>query len=217
VKRKILWLMSAFLFATILSTLLMPMRAPGQGGGLAFFNTTTYPNLQPVAGDIMIFAHAGIARTCTINQLGNSSEARVTSDVTNATGTMANLSDLTLTLGASTKYVGRLVLFANNSTPAEGLQFDFNGGTATVTSIEFGFIATPPGSGLALGTLTSTAIGTPLTATTATTADAVYVIEIGIAVNAAGTFIPRVAEVSHNSGTATVRKQSYLWLQQSSN
>jgi hypothetical protein len=54
----------------------------------------------------------------------------------------------------------------------------------------------------------SAAIGTALTATTATTAPRVYNIYFDVVVNAAGTLIPRFAEVSHTSGTATVKAGS---------
>jgi hypothetical protein len=142
----------------------------------------------------------------------------MTSSPTNITNTPSNLTDLTLTLLASTKYVGYMLLYASNSTAGEGLQFDLNGGGATMTSIEYGFVATPPGASLALGTLTSTALATPLTVTTATTADAVYWIAIGLVVANAGTLIPRFAENSvHTSGTATLKSNSAIFLQQSTN
>lgn len=143
--------------------------------------------------------------------------SRMTTSPTNATAAMSNLTDLSQTLIAGRKYTGRLVIFAKNSTAAEGLQFDFNGGAATMTSVEFGFAATPPGSGLSLGTLTSTAIATPLTATTATTADAVYTIQFGCVCNVGGTIIPRFAEVSHTNGTATVELNSFFHLDDSAN
>jgi hypothetical protein len=142
-------------------------------------------------------------------------KARNTSNASNATATMSNLSDLTINLAAGMKYFGTLTLFANNSTAAEGLQFDFNGGSATMTSFEAGFSAQP--IGVTLGTLTSTSLSTALTATTATTADSVYTIEFTMVVNAAGTFIPRYAEVSHTLGTATVKLGSNIIIQQSPN
>jgi hypothetical protein len=163
--------------------------------------------------------NTGLTLSRTAGVLISALSARTTSSPTNATATMSSgvLSDLTLTLLAGAKYFGTLVLFAKNSTAAEGLQFDLNGGSATMTSIEFGFAATPPGASLALGVLTSTALGTALTVTTATTADAVYTIQVGLVVANAGTLIPRFAEVSHTSGTATVEVNSYFFLQQSTN
>jgi hypothetical protein len=144
------------------------------------------------------------------NQAGR---ARVTANVTNATATMANLTDLSITFIGGRKYTGILTFFAKNSTPGEGLQFDLNGGTATMTSFEAGFASTPPGTGLALGTLTTTSLGTALTVNTATSGDAIYTIPITLVCNAGGTFIPRFAELSHSSGTATVELGSYLWME----
>lgn len=127
---------------------------------------------------------------------------------TNATATMANLADLTVSLAAAQKVSGTVTIFANNSAGAEGLKFDLNGGTATFTSIEFGFEATPVGA--TVGTAASTAIGTAVTATAVATTDACYRIVFAGVVNAAGTLIPRFAEVSHTSGTATVQINSTL-------
>lgn len=160
---------------------------------------------------------AGVVWTCASWLQMTPGRKRNTANVNNATAVMSNLADLSVTLLAGRKYTGRLVVFAKNSTAAEGLQFDFNGGTATMTSFEAGFAATPPGSGLALGTLTTTALGTALTATTATTADAVYTIEFALVCNVGGTFIPRFAEVSHTTGTATVELGSFLQIDDSPN
>jgi hypothetical protein len=128
--------------------------------------------------------------------------SRVSSPVTNITATPAAITGLSSTLAAGRKYAGTITLIAKNSTAAEGLQFDFNGGSATFTNVQFLFTATPIGS--TLGVTTSSAIGTALTATTATTTDIAYTIYFTCVVNAAGTVIPRFAEVSHTSGTATI-------------
>lgn len=148
--------------------------------------------------------------------------ARLTSSPTNATATFSSLTDLTLpqgggNLAAARKYSGTLIIWANNSTAAEGLQFDFNGGTATWTSFQAGFASTPPGASLALGTLNTTSISTPLTVTTATTANALYTITFCGVVNGAGTLIPRFAEVSHTSGTAQAAVNSFIWAEDSPN
>jgi hypothetical protein len=128
--------------------------------------------------------------------------SRVNANVTNITATPAAITGLSSTVLAGRKYAGTITLIAKNSTAAEGLQFDFNGGSATFTNIEFGLEATPPG--VTLGVVISSAAATALTATTATTTDVVYTIYFTCVINAAGTIIPRFAEVSHTSGTATV-------------
>lgn len=137
--------------------------------------------------------------------------SRVSSNVTNATATPAAITGLSSTLVAGRKYAGTITLIAKNSTAAEGLQFDLNGGSATFTNVQFLFTATPIGS--TLGVTTSSAIGTALTATTATTTDIAYTIYFTCVVNAAGTVIPRFAEVSHTSGTATVELGSSMRLE----
>ncbi len=160
-------------------------------------------------------ATTSVATTNWLRQ--SSGVARMTAPITSVAATFTALTDLTLTLIAGRKYIGQLVLFAKNSTAAEGLQFNLNGGGATMTSIIYGFSATPPGASLALGVLTSTALATALTVTTATTADAVYVIPVALVCANAGTIIPQLAEVSHSAGTATVETNSYFYLVDSPN
>lgn len=141
---------------------------------------------------------------------------RLTADATNATATMTPVTDLAITLVGARKYFGQVTLFASNSTAAEGLAIDFNGGSATMTSFRAGFIGQPPG--VTLGVLTSTTLSTALTATTATTADAVYTIQFCLVCNAGGTFIVRFAEASaHTTGTATVRVSSSVSVEDSPN
>jgi len=141
---------------------------------------------------------------------------RLTASVTNATATMANLADLTQTLGAGLKYTGRLVIKCNNSTAAEGIQVDFNGGTATMTSFfATAFVAVSSGTDTA-GTVISTSLAGVINWTTIT-GETVIEILISFVVNATGTFIPRAAENSHATGTLTAELGSYLTLQESAN
>lgn len=138
--------------------------------------------------------------------------ARVTADVTNATTTFSNVTDLTLTLIAGRKYVGRLVMFVSDSVTTEGWKLDFNGGAATFTSIAFGLIA-QNGSP---GTKYSTSASTPLTITdTVGSGVTTVVVEFECVCNAGGTLIPRFAQNSHASGTATLALGSYLMLEDS--
>jgi hypothetical protein len=173
----------------------------GSGGNFQVLNGSSVSVFDVVGGTGTVILTGWIQK--------DPGAARITTPVTNATATMANLTDLTLTLVAGRKYFGELVLFGNNSTAIEGLQFDFNGGSATMTSIEFGI---QPGLGATIGTETSTALGTAVTATTVSTSDAVYRIPISLVVNGAGTIIPRFAEVSHTTGTATVNNGFFRML-----
>jgi hypothetical protein len=135
---------------------------------------------------------------------------RNTADRTNATNVMANLADLSITVATGRKYSGFFSVFASNSTAAEGLAFDFNGGSATMTDFKAAFVATP--IGVTLGTSYSTALATALTATTATTATDLYMIFVSFVCNVGGTVIARFAENSaHVAGTASVLLGS-AWL-----
>jgi hypothetical protein len=141
--------------------------------------------------------------------------ARVTGDVTNATATMSNLTNLSVTVASGTKYVGTIQIFANDSVNTDGLAFDLGGGSCTFTDLEFGFAAQPAGS--TLGTVTSTTSTTAVTLSIVSTSDAVYTLSFGFTCNAGGTFIPRFAQASHSTGTATARKNSGIVLHASTN
>lgn len=177
-----------------------------------------YLSLYPVASNVPVFAcgattggGGGSHPTWLQNSAGR---ARASAgDNTNATASMANIdgTNLKATLIAGRKYFGWLVVQAKNSVGAEGLQFDFNGGTATATLFQAGFDSTPVGA--TLGTPNVTALATALTVTVAATTDTTYVIPLYITCNAAGTFIPRFAEVSHTTGTATVRATTCMLLE----
>lgn len=143
--------------------------------------------------------------------------ARQASTKTNSTNVLSPITDLTVNVVAG-KYVGELVLFARNSTAAEGIQITFDGGNATLTNFIAGFSATPPGSGLVLGTVTTADPATPLTVTTATTVTAVYRIPFSFVCSVAGTLIPQIAENSaHTSGTVTAGAGGILLIDRSLN
>jgi hypothetical protein len=135
----------------------------------------------------------------------------VTADVTNATATMANLTDLSVTLAAAGIYVGEMIVKCNDSTAAEGIAFDFDGGAATMTAFAAGAGVLTGGTTVASVT-TSTAIATDLVWTTIT-GETWITIRMGFTANAGGTFIPRFCQgTAHSAGTATVSRGSYLVL-----
>lgn len=141
---------------------------------------------------------------------------RVTGDVTNATTTFADLTDLTVTLIAGRKYVGRMVLFALNSVGAEGVKLDFNGGTATATSF-IACTAAPPG-GWTYSAPVQTTLAGVIAASAINTAYRAVAIELSIVCSGGGTFIPRFAENSTGGGgTVTVSTGTYLVLEDSPN
>ncbi len=146
----------------------------------------------------------------------NPLHSRLTADATESAGALTSLSDLTLPLAAGAKYGGRFVVKCLNSQAAEGIQFDFNGGSATMTSFWAGasvFVSGGADTPVLLISPGQTGVMNWVTFT----GESIVVIEMSMVVNAGGTFIPRAAENSHVSGTATFRAGSYLWLDQSSN
>jgi hypothetical protein len=130
----------------------------------------------------------------------------LTADVTNATATMANIKTLANCISGVT-YSGIIAVPASDSTALDGLAFDFNGGTATFSGVDFGFIGVPLGA--TLGTAYSTALGTSITVTTATTADVMYLMTFSGVCNGSGTLILRGAQVAHTTGTATFRAGTF--------
>jgi len=138
--------------------------------------------------------------------------SRVTGQVDNITNTLAAITGLSATLEAATKYVGWIEILCQNSTAGEGLQFDLNGGAATMTSIR--------GQGILFDTalLKSQQITALTTATSAATVTgtASLRIDFGLVCANAGTFIPRFAEVSaHVAGTASVFANSFMHVEKS--
>lgn len=137
--------------------------------------------------------------------------AEVTADVTNATATMANITDLSVSLTAAGVYVGEAVFKCSDSTAAEGISIDFDGGAATMTAFAAGAGLITGGTTVAVTTVSS-ALATDLNWTTIT-GETWLVVKIGLTVNGAGTFIPRFCQgTAHTTGTATVSRGSYLML-----
>lgn len=141
--------------------------------------------------------------------------ARQTTAPTNATATMSSLTDLTINVISGRKYVGRVVFIAKDATATDGLAFDFNGGSATMTS--FVAIAEEAPIGATLGTTSSTALGTALTNTVVATSDSAYCYAISFVPSSTSTFIPRFAKASGSTGNATVEVGSFIELHDSQN
>lgn len=127
---------------------------------------------------------------------------------TNATATLAT-TGLSATLKAGRTYAFTIVLFASDDQAAEGLKFDLDGGTATATAIQAFYTALATAATSFTAALSVTALATDFDMATTTGVHKV-VIEGTITVNAAGTFIPRFAQSSHTSGTATLARGSRM-------
>lgn len=136
--------------------------------------------------------------------------ADVTTTVVKSPGT--DITDLSFSVEASGVYVGEYVFIAKNSTAADGVKFTFVSSTATITSMAAHIVSTPPVSGVVIDTSESTALATFLTATTASTGYAVYVVKFTCVINGAGTLTPGLGMVANTGGTATLKKGSFLTL-----
>ncbi len=136
------------------------------------------------------------------------SSAALNADYTNATAVMSNISGLTRTLLTGRKYVFDMYLRFSNSTAADGIVIDFDGGTATATDFRVHCLVFD--TALLLSAQT-TAIATDISATTATGAST-FDCHGSFTVNAAGTFIPRAQEEADGGGTLTIELGSDLRL-----
>ena len=130
----------------------------------------------------------------------SAARARLTGDVTENAATLTNLTGLSVSVKAGRKYAFRYMVRAQDSTAAEGLKFDLDGGSATWTSIVIRY-RTDDTLGALVGA-TTTAIATDATFATVT-GEAWIVVEGCGVCNAAGTVILRGAQNTHATGTAT--------------
>lgn len=267
--RLILWAVSGVILLTCMITVFVeasrkqviePIKPatedarPMVGAGYDFFDTTRYPNLQPVTGDLLLFAHNSAAHTCTMDQILASglplgtvtsgtwngtvigtayggtggatvaaartnlgvSIARMTGDVPESAASLTALTDLSQTVVSGTNYVGTLVIKCIDSTAAEGVQFDFNGGSASASYFWAGASIPTSGGTDVTGTNIATALNGVMNFTTFT-GESVVVINVSITASSNGTIIPRAAQNTHATGTATFRKGSWFELEPTAN
>ena len=117
---------------------------------------------------------------------------------TNVTITPAD-TGLSVTLKAGRKYHFKVILWVTETTAADGLRVDFDGGTATMTSFRQNGYVSDTVSVRPLAQ--TTALATDVTDTT-TTGAAMAVFEGTLLVNAGGTFVPRYAKEADAAGAA---------------
>lgn len=117
-------------------------------------------------------------------------DSRVNAPVTVSGTTPSAITGLSATVIAGRKYGFEIVLNASNDVAADGFRVDFDGGTATMTSFfATGFYYAAAGAAFFDST---TALATDLVATNF--ANGAIILKGGFVVNAAGTFVPRIAE-----------------------
>lgn len=139
--------------------------------------------------------------------------SKSTANTTNLTVTPTAVTGLSKYVYAGLGYEFTTVLFVNDSIAADGARVDFDGGTATMTDVRIH--CTLFDTALLASTQT-TAIATDFTAATVT-GDAMMECHGGFTVNAAGTFVPRVAKNTNTTGTITTYKNSTLVVHSSQN
>lgn len=132
----------------------------------------------------------------------------LTANHTNATVTPTNITDLTVTVAAR-KYGFRFVAQVDNSTDADGLRFDFDGGSAGTT--DFRVTCKTFANNAVAQTQQTTALATDITLATLT-GTGEFECDGSFEPSGAGTFIPRAAGNTAASGTLTVFKGSWLWM-----
>jgi hypothetical protein len=131
----------------------------------------------------------------------------LTANHTNATITPTNITDLTTSLTTTRKYVFRFVAQVDNSTDADGLRFDFDGGTVTATDFR---VTCKTFANNAVGqTQQTTALATDITLATLT-GTGEFECDGSIETSNTGTLIPRAAGNTAASGTLTVFRGSHL-------
>lgn len=135
----------------------------------------------------------------------------VSTNVTNATATMAAVTGMTTDVITGRKYGFVATVKCNNSTAAEGIAFDFVASTATMISFAASASLLTGGTTVATNAVSS-ALATALTFTTVT-GETWIEIRGAFEVNASGTFAMRFAEgAAHISGTATVSANTTMRL-----
>ena len=137
------------------------------------------------------------------------SRISLAANFTNATTTFSNTA-LSLNVTSGSKYTFILRMFATDSSAAEGAKLDFNGGTATAT--DFRVHCTLFDSALLLSSQ-ATALSTVFAVATVSGAS-MFECAGSLEPSGTGTFIVRAAQNSHVSGTLTVHRGSYLWIEE---
>lgn len=178
------------------------------------FGSTT--DVQGAASDTgLARAAAGVIRTSDsgagrgwIQQTAG--ELALNANYTNATAGFTNTA-LSATVISGRTYSFTCCLFFDDSTAADGAQFDFNGGSAAATNFRaHATAANATGAALVLTNANSVALATAIQVALALTTQACITIQGTFVPSGAGTFIVRAAQTAHSAGTLTVDRGSWL-------
>ena len=139
---------------------------------------------------------------------------RLTANLTETTTTMQSITGLSVALQANRAYAFRCVLYVNQTVAADGAQFDFDGGTATATTVRRHTLFFNGTGNLVAATAGTAGLADLSTdtvyASTAVTTDSESRTDGFILVNAAGTLIPRFSMEAVSTGVLTVYAGSYI-------
>lgn len=151
--------------------------------------------LGPISGD-----GSGITNLSTINTKVPSG------DTSQGTTTYSDSVALDAVLPVANKsYAIQWVLFVDNTVAADGIKFDMQNGTASVSSIKASLVG-HDNSGLIVNARVS-ALATS-TAVATITGNAIVVVNAGVTITTAGTIKLRVAKNSNTTGTVSIRALS---------
>lgn len=137
-------------------------------------------------------------------------------DTTNNTAAMATL-NFSVNVTAGVPYTIDACLLASDSTAADGIQVDFNGGTATITYflVNAALLSDSTGAAIALAAGTSTSLAGVLNASAMGTTNVHMMLLQGHIIPATtGTLRIRAAQNAHTTGTLTVKRGSYIRVDQ---
>lgn len=132
-------------------------------------------------------------------------------DYTNATTTFSNLNH-SVTVVSGQNYIILLDFSVLDSTAADGIKIDFNGGSAAATNFRIGCgLISDTGTAVAFTAATSTSLAGVINAGAMATANQHTLRCVGSFVPSSnGTFIPRAAQNAHSTGTLTIHRGSAL-------
>ena len=151
-------------------------------------------------------AAAGVVTTTSWIQ-NTAGDQVLTANHTNATVTPTNITDLTTTVTSGRKYVFEFIAQVDNSTDADGIRFDFDGGNATAT--DFRVTCKSFNNNLTTATSQTTALATDITEASYVGAGS-FECNGSFEPSSTGTFIPRAGMNTAASGTLTVFRGSHL-------
>ena len=139
-------------------------------------------------------------------------ELALNADYTNATTTFSSTA-LSATLISGRTYNFTVNLLMADSTAADGMKLDFNGGAATITNFRVNCVATndTTGATVAFTAATSTTLAGVLNiATMASTGTHMVICNGTIVPSSSNTFILRAAQNAHSTGTLTITRGSWI-------